>query len=450
MYFDNDFTSYKKDPNHEYLLGEELKDMPMELFGIPLTLSTGGEIRDRFMNEQNRLRPGGIPTGHTADYNLIRWRHYFDLRAGDFRFYVEGIDADSGGSALPNQPIDVNRWDLQNIFADWQFYDDGSNKQTVRYGRQELTYGKQRLVSPLDWANTRRNFQGGRYFAKGKDYQFDLFCVNPVNSATGYTTLANDANSFDSPNSQVFFSGAYLNYTGIQNTSIDAYWLYLDTNSYTNPSLPLGGRRHTMGGRYGALFPVDGGSRVWDFDTEGAIQFGEDPAGAAVLAGFFTAVGGHTWKEVPWTPRVSSTFYYASGTGTKGSTNHTFNTLFPLSHAYWGLSDNVNGENLFNYALQAEAKPTAKSSIVSAYHWFELASANDNLYTVSGSPLSGAAHGPGRNVGTALDLYGYYAFSKAVDVQLGYSWFFFGDYFQTAAGSRPTCTQLYLQTTYRY
>lgn len=448
MYFDNDFKSYKADPNHQYLPGEEFKDMPLDVFGIPLLLSTGGEIRERYMNERNRLRPGGIPVGHYTDYNLIRWRHYFDLNAGPFRVYFEGIEADSFGSILPNQPIDINRWDIQNLFADWKFYDDGQNRQTVRYGRQELSYGKQRLVSPLDWANTRRNFEGGRYIAKGQDYQFDLFCTHPVNSATGFTPFALDANGLDQPNYQVFFSGAYLNYTGIKNTSIDAYWLYLDTTSFFNPLLPIGSR-HTIGARYGALFPVDDGSGVWDFDTEGALQVGSNLS-QEVVAGFYTAVGGYTWKDVPWTPRVSGLFYYGSGSYTKGSTSNTFNALFPLSHAYWALSDNLSGENLLNYSVQAEAKPTQKLAVVSAFHWFKLVSANDNLYTVSGSPLAAAAHGPGRNVGTDLDLYGYYAFNKAFDIQAGYSWFFFGDYFQTGGTTRPQCTQLYIQTTYRY
>ena len=252
MYFDNDFATYKKDPKHEYLPGEELKDMPMEVFGVPMLLSTGGEIRDRYMNEANRLRPGGIPVGKTTDYNLVRWRQYFDLRVGDFRVYFEGVDASSTGSSLPYQAIDVNRWEIQNLFGDWKFYNDGSNSQTARYGRQELSYGKQRLVSPLDWANTRRNFQGGRYIAKGDTYQFDLFCTHPVNSATGYTPISYNVSHPDQPNNQVFFSGAYLNYTGIENTSIDAYWLFLDTTTLVNPALPIGSR-HTIGSRYGAL-----------------------------------------------------------------------------------------------------------------------------------------------------------------------------------------------------
>lgn len=448
MYFDNDFKSYKEDPKHQYLPGEELKDMPLDVFGIPMLLSTGGEIRERYMNEANRLRPGSVPVGKSTDYNLVRWRHYFDLNAGPFRVYFEGIEADSFGSSLPDQAIDVNRWDIQNLFGDWRFYNDDATSQTARYGRQELSYGKQRLVSPLDWANTRRNFQGGRYIAKGQDYQFDLFCTHPVNSATGFTPLAFDENHLDQPNYRVFFSGAYLNYTGIKNTSIDAYWLYLDTTSYINPALPIGSR-HTIGTRYGALYPTADGTGVWDFDTEGAIQFGSNQS-QQVFAGFYTAVGGYTWKDVPWTPRVSGLFYYGSGSDKKGSTSGTFNTLFPLSHAYWALSDNLNGENLLNYSVQAEAKPTQKLAVVSAFHWFKLVSANDNLYTVSGSPLAAAAHGPGRNVGTDLDLYGYYAFNKAFDIQAGYSWFFFGDYFQTGGANRPDCTQLYVQTTYRY
>ena len=87
---------------------------------------------------------------------------------------------------------------------------------------------------------------------------------------------------------------------------------------------------------------------------------------------------------------------------------------------------------------------------MTTYHWLQLASSNDQLYTVSGAPFSAAKPGQGRDVGTALDLYGYYAFSKSLDVQVGYSWFFFGQYFDTNGTTRGDCTQLYVQTTLRY
>lgn len=441
MYYDNDF-SYKKDPNHEYLFGEELKDMPAELFGVPLLISTGGEVRHKYVNEDNRLRPGG--PGHT-DYNQIRWRHYLDARYGDFRVYAEGIEADTFGSTMPTQAIDVNRWDIQNLFVDWKFQHDDEKTQTLRYGRQELVFGRQRLVSPLDWANTRRNFEGGRYILKGQAYQFDLFCVHPVNSATGFQPVSIYADRFDQPNYHVWFSGAYYNYTGIKNTTIDAYWLYLDTTTILTPGFPYG-KRHTFGSRYGTLIPVDGDSRVWDFDTEGAIQVGSEGSDQ-VLAGFYTAVGGHTWKAAPWTPRLSTLFYWGSGNRSAASgTNSTFNTLFPLGHAYWALSDNLTGENLFDYAIQADVKPTSKFAWTTAYHWMRLASGADTVYTVSGTPFGSPNNG--RDLGTALDTYGYYAFSKSFDVQAGMSWFFYGSYFD--AFPRGDATQFYVQTTMRY
>lgn len=165
LFFENDF-SYKKDPQHSWLLGEDLKDLQFECLESPLTISTGGEIRHRYMHEDNRLRPGG-PVH--ADYNLWRWRHYVDACWGDLRIYGEGIEADSFGSTAPDQAIDVNRWDLLNLFVDYTFLRDAQGTHTLRYGRQELVFGRQRLVSPLDWANTRRNFEGARYMLRGQD-----------------------------------------------------------------------------------------------------------------------------------------------------------------------------------------------------------------------------------------------------------------------------------------
>jgi hypothetical protein len=32
--------------------------------------------------------------------------------------------------------------------------------------------------------------------------------------------------------------------------------------------------------------------------------------------------------------------------------NNTVSTLYPLGHAYWGIIDNLNGQNLLDYSLQ--------------------------------------------------------------------------------------------------
>jgi hypothetical protein len=307
------------------------------------------------MDKKNALQPGG--PGET-DYNLLRWRQYFDLKAGDhLRFYIEGINADISGEELPPTAIDENHWDLLNAFVDLKVFDNGTQTQTLRYGRQELLFGRQRLASPLDWANTRRNFEGFRYLIKEQDWKLDLFTVNPLNAATNFTPFPKYVNRFDDPNREVWFSGAYYSYTAVENANLDLYWLWLNDNEPV--AARADGDRHTMGARYTKLIPTDNG-RVWDYDVETAYQFGEDN-GQDVQAGFATAILGHTWKMTPWAPRVSGLFYYGSGdVETQDGTTNTFSVLFPLGHAYWALSDNLSGQNLFDYALQCDIKPTAK------------------------------------------------------------------------------------------
>jgi hypothetical protein len=52
-------------------------------------------------------------------------------------------------------------------------------------------------------------------------------------------------------------------------------------------------------------------------------------------------------------------------------------------------------------------------------------------------------------VGQALDLYGYYAMNANVDVQAGYSWFWYGGFIDRTV-PRDDCTQFYVQTSFRY
>lgn len=452
LYFDNDF-SYKKDPNHEHVFGEELKNIK---FGFNecdeecFTFSTGGELRHRYMHEDNRLRPV-VPGGpREGENHLIRWRHYADLKYSDWlRGYVEGIHADNLGNDLPDQAIDVNRWDLLNAFVDVAFLEDDFGTHNVRYGRQELLFGRQRLVSPLDWANTRRNFEGVRYWHKGDSHKFDVFAVNPVNSATGFRTVAKQDNAFDQPNSGVWLSGAHLSYTGIQNTVIEPYWFWVDTQ--TDVAARPDGSRHTLGGRIAHLIPTTDGCGqevgVWDLDGEGGWQFGEDN-NQRVRAGFLSGVVGHTWKQVTWTPRLSGLFYYGSGDRSPtDNKNGTFQTPFPLGHAYWAISDNLTGQNLYDYSVQLDVKPTKQTAIVSAWHYLDLATSGDKLYNVAGAPVG--TPGNGTEVGTGWDIYGFYAVNANFDVQMGYSKFFYGEFIDRTS-KRGDAEQFYIQTSFRY
>lgn len=124
------------------------------------TVSVGGQLRYRYMNEDNRLRPGG-PGKST--YDLWRFTPHIKLQQGDaFTAYVEAIDASIFNEELPVTGIDENRSDLLQVYGDFKIAEGDEGTLRGRVGRQFLKYGTQHLVSPLAWSNTFRNFEGVR------------------------------------------------------------------------------------------------------------------------------------------------------------------------------------------------------------------------------------------------------------------------------------------------
>lgn len=453
--FENDF-SYKKDPDHEWLLGEKLKDIPLhdlELFEPlpdPSLFSTGGEVRFRQMDEDNRLRPGGPARG---DYQLWRWRHYVDFKADWFRAYAEMIDASMDNNPLPVTGIDVNRWDVQNLFLDLRIWQFENRDVWFRAGRQELLYGSQRLVSPLDWANTRRNFEGLKFFTRSSDWDFDVWFTRPVNTATpsdGPVSLF--ASHFDSPNMNHTFSGSWFTYKAVKDQIFDLYWLWDWNAQFTSPAFAgatnfTGGNRHTLATRWLGHFPTAEGGRTWHGEVEGGYQVGQDFT-KNVNAGFIVTGAGHTWNSLPWEPDFWVYYDWASGSNnpTSGTTN-TFAQQYGLVHAYLGQIDNIARQNISDINGKLTVKPVKQLTVQTQYHWFDLANVHDTLYTITGQPFGKPNRG--RHVGEELDLVATYNFSPNLSVQLGYLWFWYGSVVENNS-PRGNAEQLYLQTTFSY
>jgi hypothetical protein len=172
-FFDADFR-YVDDPDiGPQHWGDNLKRLRIR---DDWMFSTGGQVWWRYMNERNsRL------SGVNNDYHLYRTRVFGDLWYRDqFRTYVEFIDARIFDADLPPLPIDATGSDLLNAFVDVKVADLADKPAYVRVGRQEMLLGSQRMISTLDWANTRRTFQGVRAFRQGERFDIDLFWMQPV------------------------------------------------------------------------------------------------------------------------------------------------------------------------------------------------------------------------------------------------------------------------------
>ncbi|MAT16026.1 MAG: hypothetical protein CMJ46_12240 [Planctomyces sp.] len=417
------------------------------LRGVPLqdcwTMSVGGALRYRYIDEDNRLRPNGP---NRSTYDQWRFTPFVEFQYSDwFTAHVEAIDASTFDNDMPALGIDVNRADMLQFYADVKLLDIGEGKLTARYGRQFLNYGSQHLVSPLAWANTFRTFEGLKLFYQSADWDIDGFATQSVNFPAGNKW---QPTSFDNPDENRWFSGVYSTYKGVENNTFDFYWLWLrDDEPAVNA---LDGNRHTIGTRWAGSSPVKNScgkvARTYIWDFEGGYQFGSDTFQGAndadVSAGFLSLMAGHVWNQVAWTPTVKGVFYWASGDDDPADNEiNTFSPLYPLGHAYWGIIDNLNGSNLLDYSIQASVKPTTKLTLGSDFHWFQKDASADFVYNVAGAPL-----GPNytdSDIGSEWDIVATYQVNVNVQVQMGYSTFWYGDAITETALNRADAQQLY-------
>ncbi|MBL8890603.1 MAG: alginate export family protein [Planctomycetaceae bacterium] len=424
--------SFLDDPKKSWSWSDGLKRQQL---GCNWLATTGGSVWLRHMSERS-ARLSGV----NQNYELLRTRAYLDLAYLDrARVYFEFIDAQRFGSTgiLTQNPIDENHSDILNMFVDYQFMTVNDREWWARIGRQELTFGSQRLVSALEWANTRRTFEGVRMFRRTKESDLDVFWTQPV--------VVDDVR-MDRVDGNQHFGGAWLTRRPTENRTVDHYYLFL-TNSAPGNQFGLGTLAydvHTFGIR------VNGNEGQFHYDYEGMLQLGgfgtED-----LLAGSATIGHGYHLKDKPWNPMLWLYYDWASGDNTPmtGSRN-TFHQLFPFGHYYMGFGDFVGRQNIHDLNLHLVAYPRKWITFNTQYHYLTLASARDALYNpagrVSRSDISGTA---GRNVGHELDFLWNFHLNANSDVLVGYSRLFAGSYVQLT-GSGADADLFYLQYGYRW
>jgi len=423
-----------------------------------LNYSVGGQLRYRYLDERNRLRPQGTLARDT--YQQWRFTPFLEVGNDWIKGYARAIDAPTFGEDIPVLPIDVNRFDMMEYYIDARLAEMERGDLRGRYGRMTLLYGDQHLISPLAWSNTFRTFEGGKLYFAGENWNVDGFVMRPSNGAASASVFRPE--SFDQADQSVLFSGVYATYKKAKNGTLDLFWLWNDEDE---PSFAGGfgfnrqdGSRHTIGARYAGSYPVkDCNSvlRTWNWNMQGGWQVGEDDFAALtdqdVSAGFISAIGGVTFDRLPWRPTITGLFWWGSGDSDPNDGDiNTVNTLYPLGHAYWGQIDNFNGANLLDYSIQLTVKPAKKLAINAQMHWFDKASANDYIYNIAGAPLGNTTTAD-RHIGNELDLVATYQVNSNLQVQLGYFWFWYGDAVEDQpALARDDAQQFYLMTTWGF
>ena len=379
----------------------------------------GGELRLRYHNEESlgfssdgvtaAGGPAGIGfQGTNEDFLLTRLRLWGDWTVNEsIRVYVEGIYSDSlAEDSFQFRAIDRNFGDVQNVFVDTQLTDN----LTFRVGRFEHQYGAQRLLSPLDWANTRQRFEGVKFLYNQDDWTIDAWWSVFV------PVVTNEADEGDY-NRRLY--GAYATNKSYDNAAYDFYYIgFDDTRAVAGGDFSL----HTVGAR------MWGSEGSWLYEAEGGYQFGRQSGlGVDHRASFFTVGLGKKLKiKEEWNPILWFYYDYASGDDESSNTFNNFNQLFPLAHKYLGFSDFAARSNISSPNVLLTTAPTDKWKFLAWYYY--LASAEQsaavpgiatNTVTLQNDVSNDFVH--------TLDLLAQYNFNEKSDIIFGYSTVWAGD-----------------------
>lgn len=426
--YDEDF-SYLDGPEGSYEpdFFDPIKNIRL---GDDWRLTLGGELK--FRGESHTNFAFGARDRTQDTFQLYRYMLHADLKYREtFRIFLQGAVMHEEDRAFGPRPIDENHLALHQAFFDWQ--PSGESAWTLRVGRQELSYGAQRFVSPLEWANTRRRFDAAKLIWELDHGQFDFFYSKPVPV---------NRNGFDDNDEDFDFWGAYWTSVLNPHLSVDVFAFAVDDRgSRTNPNGRSGDvSRFTLGSR---LYGKKGG---FDYEAVLAGQWGSW-AGDNIEAWAWTLDGGYTVADFVGSPRIGLGFDWASGDrDPTDGTVETFDQLFPLGHKYLGFMDFIGRQNIqaanVNFAVWAVPKKV-KARV--AYHAFWLASEDDALYAASGAASRRDPTGSsGKEVGRELDVTLHWKIDVHSSVLIGYSHFFDGGFLQDT-GSSEDADFVYVQ-----
>lgn len=399
----------------------------------------------------NKLR---VHVGYTDKW----WNAYVEARSSiassDERFAYANAPAVTQTIKRQGDGPESDTLDLHQAYVTL-----GNHKEfpvSLKLGRQELSYGEERLIGAFGWNNIGRVFDAAKARWQNAWFAADIFTSRPVIPVDGKFNVENDYE---------WFSGIYLTTTKVPDNTLELYILSRNVGrnairSEVSPQFPQPTARdiYTFGGRLKSLPDRFG---KFDYTLEGAYQTGDFAATATSKrldqdAFMVSAQGGYTFGGLWASPRLGAEYSFSSGDSNPNDGKHqTFDNLFPTNHKFYGYMDFLSLQNIHNIRGIFQLKPTPRFHVALEGHGFWLADTRDYFYNVGGGPRTTGGYGLhptySNFVGTECDIIAGYAVSRFAQLEVGYGHFFTGSYIQQSlaaptAGSRDA-DYLYLQTT---
>jgi hypothetical protein len=391
-------------------------------------LTLGGEVRERYETYNNiNFGFAGAPAhdGYLmqrlmldADLHITDWVRGF-VQLGDMRILA--------GERGVISTTDTDRLDLMQKFVDVRLPSPFGDDPSVRYGREELLFGYQRLIAVREGPNVRRDFDGFRATDKIGEATIDFIDVRP--------TVDSPYTLDDGTNMNQHLTGVYLTTPVIGPLKSDVYWLDYENLKAKFRGMTGAEDRDTFGTR---LF---GKSSGFDWNFEAATQSGtfrNQNVSGYLLAGVF----GYTFNDIAWKPRIGFSANDASGDDAKSKTIGTFDPIYPRL-PYFAETSMLVPANVKDFRPVFTFHPREDVAVVLGYDMLQRVSVTDGLYGSGLSEYKNTAKVSGPCVGTEISADVRWNVAPGLQLGIIVAEFDSGPAVQEAFGKDVTFTAIY-------
>jgi hypothetical protein len=407
MRFDEDYSALKADTSCAFY--NKIKYVALSK-NRSVYLSAGGEIRYEYAGRfnENWIAEQGYNNSFLQRYSLNT-----NLQVGNrFRVFAQINSGLQNGSKYGPAPVDEDKLNIQNLFAELKVWQKDDQSVSVRAGRQELNYGTGRLISVREGTNVRLYFTGAKAMYKARYVTVDGFAMMADNVYPGV---------FDNkPTHQLNLWGMYATWMVPKAGNVDFYYLGVKNRDKEFEEGIANETRHTVATRYWK----NGGGFI--YNIEGAYQWGK--FGQGNINAWTAAIDvGYVFDILKGKPSINLRNDYISGDTKKGDGNlHTFNPLYPRG-GYFGFNPLIGPANLIDLHLYATYSPSDKLDLQAdvVYNWRY--ATQDGLYRPSGNFNLPGAGSPKKYIGTTCLVSAEYRFSNFLSLSGG------AQYFKTGA-----------------
>lgn len=417
---------------------KRLKNIPLG----PFHLDFSGDLRLRD-EYQTGFDVRGYRPGVTDNFLLSRIMLNLDLKLDtDRHVYLQFRDAHSFGSNLGREdfkgsnPLD-DVFDIRQAYFEWRHI--GGDSLDLKVGRQQISYGDQRVFGPGLWGNTGRYaWDAAKLHLNTSRAWIDVWAGRPIENRPEKW-----------PNREFSAPTAFVVYGGVKELPCRLDLFYagkFDGRGVTEGESGRGDlESHSVG------FQLQG--QVWerlDYTATGIRQFGrygQDKIGAF---GANAAVG--VTLPIPWRPRLAGQFTWGSGDRDSDDGRHgTFDGVFGGADInFYGDMNLFYWANLQDYEWDLHLRPASSLRMALEHHSYRLDQARDAWYSTSLAVVRRDPTGlTGKGLGHELNVRLYWQPRKGVELMPGWGHFFPGR-FAKANSAGESASGYFLQASWAF